>query len=159
MLTSLLVRDIVLIRRLELSFREGFCVLTGETGAGKSIILDALGLAIGGRAERGLVRPEAEQGSVTASFEPPPDHVSWSMLAEQAIAQDGELVLRRIVGTDGRSRAFVNDEAVSTQFLRRLGESLVEVHGQNDQRGLLNSTLHRDVLDAFAMLGPLADKV
>jgi DNA repair protein RecN (Recombination protein N) len=159
MLTSLLVRDIVLIRRLELTFREGFCVLTGETGAGKSIILDALGLAMGGRAERSLVRRGAEHGSVTARFEPPPDHLSWAILADQAIPADGELVLRRIVGADGRTRAFVNDEAVSTQLLRRLGDSLIEVHGQNDQRGLLNSTLHREVLDAFAALGPLVEKV
>jgi DNA repair protein RecN (Recombination protein N) len=157
MLTSLAVRDIVLIRRLDLAFAGGLCVLTGETGAGKSIVLDALGLALGGRADRGLVRAGAEQGSVTACFDPPANHPAWSVLAEQALGEGGgegarELVLRRSLGADGRSKAFVNDEPVSTQLLRRLGDTLVEVHGQNEQRGLLNPAVHRELLDAFGEL-------
>lgn len=154
MLTSLSVRDIVLIERLELALEPGLTVLTGETGAGKSIILDALGLALGGRAERGLVRAGAAQGSVTAAFELAADHPAHAILAEQAIAAEGELVVRRTVSADGRSRAFLNDEAVSTQLLRRLGDTLVEVHGQNDQRGLLDPAVHRELLDAFGGLTP-----
>ena len=157
MLTSLAIRDIVLVERLDLSLGDGLTVLTGETGAGKSIILDALGLALGGRADRGLVRSGAKHGSVTACFEPPPDHPVWPLLAEQAIDADVELVLRRTLGADGRSRAFVNDEPVSTGLLHRLGDLLVEVHGQNEQRGLLSPALHRHLLDAFGEhAGPVA---
>ncbi len=157
MLTSLAIRDIVLVERLDLSLGEGLTVLTGETGAGKSIILDALGLALGGRADRGLVRSGAKHGSVTACFEPPPDHPVWPLLAEQAIEAEVELVLRRTLGADGRSRAFVNDEPVSTGLLHRLGDLLVEVHGQNEQRGLLSPALHRHLLDAFGEhAGPVA---
>jgi DNA repair protein RecN (Recombination protein N) len=159
MLTRLAIRDIVLVARLDLAFAPGLCVLTGETGAGKSIVLDALGLALGGRAERGLVRVGAEHGSVTACFEPPADHPAWSMLAEQGLPEEGELVLRRLLGADGRSRAFVNDEPVSGQMLRRLGDTLVEIHGQNEQRGLLNAGLHREILDSFAGLEGSAAEV
>ncbi|MDX6749751.1 DNA repair protein RecN [Geminicoccaceae bacterium 1502E] len=155
MLTSLAIRDIVLIDRLDLAFEAHLTALTGETGAGKSIILDALGLALGGRAERALLRSGAGQGSVTAGFEPPDGHPSFELLAEQGIPCDGELVVRRLLGADGRSRAFVNDEQVSTQFLRRLAETLVEVHGQHAQRGLMNESGHRDLLDAFGGFGGL----
>jgi len=149
MLVSLAVRDIVLIERLDLGFGPGLTVLTGETGAGKSIILDALGLALGERAERGLLRTGAGQGSVVAAFEPPPDHPVRALLDEHGLPDDDVLILRRTLGTDGRSRGFVNDAPVSTGTLRRLAETLVEVHGQQDQRGLLDARTHRGLLDAF----------
>src|SRR3954451_7534380 len=158
MLRSLSIRDIVLIERLELEVRPGLSVLTGETGAGKSIILDALGLALGGRGDRGLVRAGADQGGVTAEFELPPGHPARDLLAENDIASD-ELVVRRTVTADGRSRAFVNDTAVSTGLLRQLGDLLVEVHGQFDQRGLLDARNHRASLDAFGGLEPHLAKV
>jgi DNA repair protein RecN (Recombination protein N) len=153
MLRSLSIRDIVLIERLELEVRPGLSVLTGETGAGKSIILDALGLALGGRGERGLVRAGSDQGGVTAEFELPPGHPARDLLAGNDITSD-ELVVRRTVTADGRSRAFVNDTAVSTGLLRQLGDLLVEVHGQFDQRGLLDARNHRAALDAFGGLEP-----
>jgi DNA repair protein RecN (Recombination protein N) len=153
MLRSLQVRDIVLIERLELDLREGLSALTGETGAGKSILLDALGLALGGRAERSLVRAGAEQGAVSAEFEVAGDHPALDLLAQNDMPAD-ELVLRRTLNADGRSRAFVNDVAVSTGLLRQLGELLVEVHGQFSQAGLLDTRQHRLLLDAFGGLGP-----
>jgi DNA repair protein RecN (Recombination protein N) len=159
MLRSLSIRDIVLIERLELGFGGGLTALTGETGAGKSIILDALGLALGGRSDRGLVRSGAEQGSVVAEFEPHEPAALEVLLHDNGIPFEGELILRRIVTADGRSRAFVNDTAVSTALLRQVGEILVEVHGQFEQRGLMNPQAHRGILDAFAGLGPLAAKV
>jgi len=151
MLLSLAIRDIVLIERLDLDFAAGLTVLTGETGAGKSIILDALGLALGERADRALLRSGAAQGAVIACFEPPAEHAAQGLLAEQALATgDAEIVVRRTLGSDGRSRAFVNDAPVGTSTLRALAELLVEVHGQMDQRGLTDSRNHRTVLDAFA---------
>lgn len=153
MLRSLQVRDIVLIERLDLDLREGLSALTGETGAGKSIVLDALGLALGGRGERGLVRAGAEQGAVSAEFEVAPGHPALELLARNDMPAD-ELVLRRTLTADGRSRAFVNDVAVSTGLLRQLGELLVEIHGQFEQQGLLDSRQHRELLDAFGGLGP-----
>jgi DNA repair protein RecN (Recombination protein N) len=153
MLRSLQVRDIVLIERLELDLREGLSALTGETGAGKSILLDALGLALGGRAERSLVRAGAEQGAVSAEFEVAGDHPALELLAQNDMPAD-ELVLRRTLNADGRSRAFVNDIAVSTGLLRQLGDLLVEVHGQFSQAGLLDTRQHRLLLDAFGGLGP-----
>lgn len=155
MLKSLAIRDIVLIDRLDLGFGGGLCVLTGETGAGKSIILDALGLALGQRSDRALVRQGSAQGSVAAAFEPPMEHPVWTMLEEQGHSvepADGHVVLRRIVTGDGRSRAFVNDEPISTQFMRRLGDALVEVHGQNDQQELAEAAQQRWLLDAFGGL-------
>ena len=152
MLKSLAIRDIVLIERLELEFAAGLSVLTGETGAGKSIILDALGLALGGRGDRGLVRAGAEQGSVVAEFDPPVGSDLRDLLEANAIPFNGELILRRLVSADGRSRAFVNDTPVSGGLLRQVGDMLVEVHGQFDQRGLLNPQEHRLLLDAFGGL-------
>ena len=151
MLKSLVIRDIVLIERLELDFSSGLSVLTGETGAGKSIILDALGLALGGRGDRGLVRAGATEGSVVAEFEPPCAELR-ALLEENAIPFEGELILRRLITADGRSRAFVNDTPVSGSLLRQVGDMLVEVHGQFDQRGLLNPQVHRILLDAFGGL-------
>jgi DNA repair protein RecN (Recombination protein N) len=159
MLQSLSIRDVVLIERLDLSFAPGLTVLTGETGAGKSILLDSLGLALGARAESGLVRHGAEQAGVTAAFDLPSTHAAFALLAEQGIAADGELVVRRVLNADGRSRAFVNDQPVSVGLLRQLGESLVEIHGQFESHSLLNPATHRGVLDAFGGLEERLKKV
>src|SRR6185437_8969332 len=152
MLLGLTIRDVVLIDRLTLAFRPGLCVLTGETGAGKSILLDALGLAIGRRAEAGLVRHGAEQASVVAEFAIASNHPAAALLREAGIAADlsGTVILRRTLAGDGRSRAFVNDEPASIGLLRQLGDSLVEIQGQGEQRGLLDPASHRELLDAFA---------
>ena len=154
MLTSLSIRDIVLVETLDLEFGPGLTVLTGETGAGKSIILDALGLATGARADGGLVRGGAAQGQATAVFSPPADHALWADLAEAGIEiEPGEdLMLRRQQGADGRSRAFINDQPVSITALRRIGEQLIEVHGQHETVGLLDSKTHRGLLDDWAGL-------
>lgn len=152
MLTSLAIRDVVLIEALELDFGAGLGVLTGETGAGKSILLDALGLALGARADSGLVRQGAAQAVVTASFDTPHDGGPIaSLLAENALEIDpGEpLIIRRMVKADGGSRGFVNDQPASAGLLRELAQYLVEVHGQHDDRGLLNPRGHRALLDAF----------
>ncbi len=155
MLRRLAIRDVVLIDRLDLDFDAGLSVLTGETGAGKSILLDALGLAIGARADAGLVRNGADGASVTAAFDLPAGHPALARAAAQGIgAADGELLLRRVVGSDGRSRAFVNDEPASVGLLRELGGMLVEIHGQFDTHGLLDPATHRAALDAYAALGP-----
>ena len=151
MLTALAIRDVVLIEALDLDFGSGLGVLTGETGAGKSILLDALGLALGVRAETGLVRRGAAQAVVTASFDLPPDHVAAGLLRENGLeAAPGEpLVVRRIVKADGGSRALINDQPASAALLRELGGLLVEIHGQHDDRGLLDRQGHRALLDAF----------
>jgi DNA repair protein RecN (Recombination protein N) len=154
MLTSLSIRDIVLIEKLDLSFAAGLTVLTGETGAGKSILLDSLGLATGARADRALVRQGAERGMVTAEFFVAPDHAAGQLLEEQGMdGGDGTIILRRQVTTDGRSRAWANDQPVSQTLLAELGALLVEVHGQHDDRGLLDSAGHRSLLDAFGDYG------
>lgn len=152
MLTGLSVRDIVLIERLDLACGDGLGVLTGETGAGKSILLDALGLALGRRADAGLVRNGAGQGVVSAVFDIPGKHPAHAILTEQGLDAADELVLRRVVGADGKSRAFVNDQPVSVALLRRLGDTLVEIHGQNDEQGLTDATIHRALLDEYAGL-------
>ena len=152
MLLGLTIRDVVLIDRLTLAFRPGLCVLTGETGAGKSILLDALGLALGKRADASLVRPGAEQAAVIAEFAVADNHPALTILREAGVGTDlaGTIVLRRLVGADGRSRAFVNDEPASVGLLRELGDALVEIQGQGEQRGLLDPATHRALLDAFA---------
>ena len=155
MLTALSIREVVLIERLDLSFGPGLTVLTGETGAGKSILLDSLGLALGMRADAGLVRSGAEQASVTACFAPPEGHPVSGLLAEQGIEAEDELVLRRVVGRDGRSRAFVNDQPVGVALMRRAGALLVEVQGQHEQLGLADPSSHAGLLDAFAVPGEL----
>lgn len=153
MLVTLSIRDVVLIDRLDLSFQAGLGVLTGETGAGKSILLDSLGLALGARAESGLVRRGARQLSVTAEFDLATDHPARALLAEQGIAGEGDAVLlRRIVSADGRSRASINDQPASIGLLRKVGDLLVEVHGQFESHGLLDPDTHCGVLDAFAGL-------
>ena len=155
MLTGLSIRDVVLIDRLDLTFEGGLGVLTGETGAGKSILLDSLGLALGRRSEAKLVRPGAEKASVTATFDPPANHPVHAILTENEVDMEpGEaLLLRRTVGTDGRSKAYVNDQPVGVGLLKQVGESLVEVQGQFDQHGLLNAATHVDLLDAYGGLG------
>ena len=149
MLTRLDIRDVVLIDRLEIEVGEGLHALTGETGAGKSILLDALGLALGARSETGLVRAGSQQATVSAAFEIPDDHPALGLLAEAGLPAELPLVLRRTVSADGKSRAFVNDQPVSVGLLRRIGDGLVEIHGQFDQRGLLDPQTHREMLDAF----------
>ncbi len=154
MLASLAIRDVVLIEALELEFGAGLSVLTGETGAGKSILLDSLGLALGGRADAGLVRGGQKQASVVAGFAPPAGHPVLALLAEHGIgAEEDSVRLRRVVAADGKSRAFVNDEPVSVALLRRVGAMLVEVQGQNEQAGLADAATHAALLDAFGRLG------
>ncbi len=153
MLAALEIRNVVLIEQLSLDFGEGLGVLTGETGAGKSILLDSLGLALGARGDTGLVRAGAQQAQVTAVFSVGEGHEAFGMLAEQGVEAEGrEIVLRRIVRSDGGSRAFINDQSVSAQLLRDIGGTLIEIHGQHDERGLLNPKGHRALLDAFAGL-------
>ncbi|MCW3836420.1 DNA repair protein RecN [Sphingomonas canadensis] len=152
MLTALSIRDVVLIEALDLEFGHGLGVLTGETGAGKSILLDALGLALGARSDSGLVRQGAAQAVVTASFEPGAHGGIAALMAENGLDFDAAepVIVRRLVKKDGGSRAFVNDQPVSAGLLRELGAFLVEIHGQHDDRGLLNPRGHRALLDAFA---------
>src|SRR5579862_2612180 len=151
MLLGLSIRDVVLIDRLDLAFHQGLCALTGETGAGKSILLDALGLALGVRAESGLVRHGAEQGSVSAEFEVPGDHPARRLLAESGFVPGDTLLLRRIVNADGKSRAFIDDQPASIGLLRQLGDLLVEIEGQFAQAGLLDPATHRATLDHYAV--------
>ena len=150
MLTALSIRDVVLIEALDLDFARGLAVLTGETGAGKSILLDSLGLALGDRADSGLVRQGAAQASVTASFDAPAG-IAPILAAQDLAIEPGEpLIVRRTVKADGGSRAFVNDQPVSAALLREIGTLLVEIHGQHDDRGLINPRGHRALVDVFA---------
>ncbi len=151
MLSALTIRDIVLIEQAALEFAPGLNVLTGETGAGKSILLDSLGLAAGGRG-RTTVRAGAAQGAATAVFDPPAKHPARALLKAQDMTADGEIVLRRSLAADGKSRAFVNDEAVGVGLLKELGGLLLEVHGQQDDRGLFDTATHRVLLDSFGGL-------
>ncbi len=160
MLATLSIRDFVLIEKLDLDFAHGgLGALTGETGAGKSILIDALGLALGARAESGVVRRGAAQASIAASFALPRDHPAWTILAEQGLDGEDVVTLRRMIGADGRGRAFVNDQPASVALLRRLGETLVEIQGQMEQHGLLDTATHRGSLDAFAGLEKQASAV
>lgn len=157
MLARLSIRDIVLIERLDIEFATGLAVLTGETGAGKSILLDAFALALGGRGDAGLVRHGAEQGQVTAVFDIPKNHPATTILAENGLdggsfAESCEMILRRVQLADGRTRAFINDQAISVQTLKAVGAALVEIHGQHDERALVDAATHRRLLDAFAGL-------
>src|SRR5579872_5130472 len=159
MLARLSIRDIVLIERLDIEFARGLAVLTGETGAGKSILLDAFALALGGRGDAGLVRHGAEQGQVTAVFDVPKDHPASRLLADNGLEDTGEMILRRVQLGDGRTRAFINDQAISVQTLKALGAALVEIHGQHDERALVDAATHRRLLDAFAGLETDAENV
>lgn len=160
MLVSLSIRDVVLIERLDLTFEDGLCVLTGETGAGKSIMLDALGLALGCRAEARLVRPGAERAVVSAAFELDPEHPALALLEDSGLdGEESTVVLRRQLGRDGRSRGFINDQPVSVALLRQVGDLLVEVQGQFEQRGLLDPSSHQLLLTAHGSLGVKARAV
>jgi DNA repair protein RecN (Recombination protein N) len=157
MLARLSIRDIVLIERLDIEFFRGLAVLTGETGAGKSILLDAFALALGGRGDASLVRHGAEQGQVTAVFDVPKGHPAVAILSENGLdeassADSCEMILRRVQLADGRTRAFINDQAISVQTLKAVGTALVEIHGQHDERALVDAATHRRLLDAFAGL-------
>ncbi|MEJ0077832.1 MAG: DNA repair protein RecN [Alphaproteobacteria bacterium] len=152
MLSRLSIRDIVLIERLDIDYAAGLAVLTGETGAGKSILLDAFALALGSRGDASLVRQGAEQGQVTAAFDVAADHPALALLTENGIGTEDGLILRRVQLADGRTRAFVNDQPVSVQVLKALGSALVEIHGQHDERALVDVSTHRRLLDAYAGL-------
>ena len=149
MLAHLSIRDIVLIERLDIDFPAGLSVLTGETGAGKSILLDALSLALGARGDASLVRHGAGQGSVTAVFHVPHNHSARDIVRDNGLDDEGDLILRRSQSADGRSRVFVNDQPASVTLLREIGRALVEIHGQHDDRALVDAAAHRDLLDAF----------
>ncbi len=151
MLSSLSIRDVVLIERLDLHFAAGLTTLTGETGAGKSILLDSLGLALGARADTGLIRSGAEQAVVAAAFSVEPGHPAGALLAEHGLDAGAEILLRRIINRDGRSRALVNDQPVSVAFLKSLAASLIEVQGQHEQAGLADPANHLPLLDAFGV--------
>ncbi len=159
MLSRLSIRDIVLIDRLDIDFAGGLAVLTGETGAGKSILLDAFALALGARGDQTLVRQGLEQGQVIAVFEVERTHPARALLKANDIAAEDELILRRVQFSDGRTRAFVNDQPVSVQVMRQLGSALVEIHGQHDDRALVDAGTHRRLLDAFGALEGDAAKV
>jgi DNA repair protein RecN (Recombination protein N) len=159
MLARLSIRDIVLIDRLDIDFGGGLAALTGETGAGKSILLDAFALALGARGEAALVREGAEQGQVTAVFELDKRHPARGVLAANDLPADDELIVRRVQIADGRTRAFVNDQPVSVQVLRALGSALVEIHGQHDDRAFVEAGTHRALLDAFGGLDAAASEV
>src|ERR1700722_3957977 len=171
MLQRLVINDVVLIDKLALAFEPGLNVLTGETGAGKSILLDALGAALGERSDANLVRNGAMQASVAAEFLLPDDHAAFILAREQGLAVDvsGEappsgaktenpLILRRVIGKDGKSRAFICDQPISIGLLKQFGESLLEIHGQFETHGLLNPATHRGLLDAFGGFQALKNK-
>ena len=159
MLIRLSIRDIVLIDRLDIDFGSGLAALTGETGAGKSILLDAFALALGARGEAALVREGAEQGQVIAAFDIAKDHPARRVLVENDLGGDDELIVRRAQFADGRTRAFVNDQPVSVQVLRALGAALVEIHGQHDERAFVEAATHRALLDAYGGIGDDATEV
>src|SRR3569623_2212630 len=159
MLSRLSIRDIVLIDKLDIDFAAGLAVLTGETGAGKSILLDSFALALGGRGDQSLVRQRTEQGQVTAVFEVGPRHPARAILKANDIANDDALILRRVQLAAGRTRAFVNDQPVSVQVMKQLGQALVEIHGQHDDRALVDAATHRRLLDAFGGLEADAARV
>ncbi|VAW18460.1 DNA repair protein RecN [hydrothermal vent metagenome] len=159
MLSAISVRNIVLIDRLDLDLKDGLSVLTGETGAGKSILLDALTLALGGRGDQGLVRKGAVSGQVTGVFDLGHEHGANQLLRENGFEAEGELILRRVQYSDGRTKALVNDQPISANLLRRVGAMLVEIHGQHDERALVDVSTHRQLLDAFGQLGQQGEAV
>jgi DNA repair protein RecN (Recombination protein N) len=152
MLARLSIRDVVLIDQLDMALDAGFAALTGETGAGKSILLDALGLALGARGDAKLVRQGSEQAVVTASFEIGDNHPVRALLRDRGLDSDGPIIIRRAVGADGRGRAFINDQPATVALLREVGDRLVEIQGQAEQHGLGDTATHRPALDAFAGL-------
>lgn len=160
MLQSLSIRNVVLIDKLDLDFKSGLSVLTGETGAGKSILLDSLGLVLGKRAETSLIRRGEDKLSVTAVFDPEPDNAGLqSLLAENELEADGEMIVKRTLDQSGKGKIFFNDQPISAKLLKDIGKYLVEIHGQFDNQGLLNPANHQDVLDAFGGHGALLSVV
>ena len=157
MLVNLSIRNIVLIEKLDLTLRAGLCTLTGETGAGKSILLDALALATGARGDAGLVRSGAEQGTVTAAFDIPEDKLVTRIMEEHDLPCEGQIILRRVQSKDGRSRAFVNDAPVSVHLLKTIGSALVEIHGQNESQSLTDGPVQLSLLDSYAGHGDKVD--
>ncbi len=158
MLSRLVIQDVVLIEKLSLSLTQGLNVFTGETGAGKSILLDALGLALGARGDSGLVRHGATQACVTAEFTLPSAHLLFALAEENGLSAENPILLRRTLSPDGKSRAFFNDQPIGIALLRRFGETLLEIHGQFETHGLLNAATHRGLLDSFAGLLELKRK-
>ncbi|GAA5094660.1 DNA repair protein RecN [Bartonella acomydis] len=152
MLVQLSVHNIVLIETLDIHFTAGLSVLTGETGAGKSILLDALSLALGGRGDASLVRHGADRGQVTAVFDVPVLHPVRQLIRENGFDDEGDIILRRVQSSDGRSRVFINDQVASVTLMRNVGRQLVEIHGQHDDRALVDVATHRQLLDAFGGL-------
>ncbi|WP_156850759.1 DNA repair protein RecN [Bartonella refiksaydamii] len=152
MLVQLSIHNIVLIETLDIHFTAGLSVLTGETGAGKSILLDALSLALGGRGDASLVRHGAAQGQVTAIFDVPVSHPARQLIRENGFDDEGDIILRRVQSSDGRSRVFINDQVASVALMRNVGRQLVEIHGQHDDRALIDVATHRQLLDAFGGL-------
>ena len=152
MLQSLSIHNVVLIDKLSLNFDKGLSVFTGETGAGKSILLDALSLALGGRADTGLIRHGQDNLSVTAEFIIDEKHPAYRLLQENELDADTTLILRRTVSKDGKSKAFINDIPVSVNLLRQIGDTLVEIHGQFASHSLLNPATHLGVLDKYGKL-------
>ena len=150
MLVNLSIRNIVLIEKLDLTWRAGLCTLTGETGAGKSILLDALALATGARGDAGLVRSGSEQGTVTAAFDISEDKLVTRVLQEHDIPCEGQIILRRVQSKDGRSRAFINDAPVSVNLLKTVGSALVEIHGQNESQSLTDGPVQLSLIDSYA---------
>ena len=158
MLKELLIRNIILIDKLELSFSSGFCVLTGETGAGKSILLGALSFVLGKRASSSLIRNGADQGSVTAVFDIESDKIS-DLLSEYAIEYENEITIRRVIYADGKGKAFINDTPVNISLLASIAENLVEIHGQHDQKGLMDASSHISIIDSYGKLESHLKKV
>ncbi|EJF97529.1 DNA repair protein RecN [Bartonella vinsonii subsp. arupensis Pm136co] len=152
MLVQLSIHNIVLIETLDIHFTAGLSVLTGETGAGKSILLDALSLALGGRGDASLVRHGADRGQVTAVFDVPVSHPARQIIRENGFDDEGDIILRRVQSSDGRSRVFINDQVASVALMRNVGRQLVEIHGQHDDRALVDVATHRQLLDAFGGL-------
>ncbi|MBQ7284828.1 MAG: DNA repair protein RecN [Alphaproteobacteria bacterium] len=160
MLQSLSIRNVVLIDKLDLDFQSGLSVLTGETGAGKSILLDSLGLVLGKRAETSLIRCGEDKLSVTAIFDPEPNNVELQeLLSENELEVDGEIIIKRTLDQNGKGKIFFNDQPISAKLLKEIGKYLVEIHGQFDNQGLLNPVNHQDVLDAFGGHGALLSDV
>ena len=157
MLVNLSIRNIVLIEKLDLTWRAGLCTLTGETGAGKSILIDALALATGARGDAGLVRSGAEQGTVTAAFDIPEDKLVTRIMEEHDLPCEGQIILRRVQSKDGRSRAFINDAPVSVNLLKTIGSALVEIHGQNESQSLTDGPVQLSLLDSYAGHGDKVD--
>ena len=160
MLQSLSIRNVVLIDKLDLDFQSGLSVLTGETGAGKSILLDSLGLVLGKRAETSLIRCGEDKLSVTAIFDPEPNNIELQeLLSENELEVDGEIIIKRTLDQNGKGKIFFNDQPISAKLLKEIGKYLVEIHGQFDNQGLLNPVNHQDVLDAFGGHGALLSDV